>query len=422
MRRVAVTGLGCITAAGPNLATTWEAVTSGRSGIERVAGWDVSEWPHPLAGEIKDYQPRRLIADRKLLKMITRQDVLGLNAVTQALEHSRIVTHRDDGDDPERFNERTGVFVASPGNKYRHQHDYLGSLAAAKGDAGAFNSGAMDDVHPMWLLRTLPNNVLAYAGIQYGFKGSNENVIAHAVGGIQAIAEACRYIRDGAIDRAVVVGYDSACEPEALVYYGAMGLLSASGLRPYDRDRDGTVLGEGAGALVLEAMEEAQAREATIYGEVLASAVVSEAEGILSVRDDGDGLARAVQSSLERSALPAGEVGMISGHANGTEHSDASEARALVGLFGAETVPVTGFKWSVGHTIAASGVIESMLTLVCLREGLVPGIATLDNPARECKGLGVSSSAQEPRTKKGLVVSRGFAGLNASLVLSTDVA
>jgi len=247
--RVVITGYGCLTASGADAAMTWEAILARESGIRQAETWDSSGWPYHLAGEIKDYNPRELVADRKLLKFITRQDVIGLNAVTQAVAHSKIIEHRDGFADPSSFNDRTGVFVGSPATKYRSQHDYLSSLSKAAGDPREFGIRAMEDVHPMWLLRALPNNVLAYAGIQYGFKGANANVTAHGISGSQAIAEACRYLRDGAIDRAIVVGYDSASELEALPYYASVGLLSSRGLKPFDRSRDGTVLGEGAGAL-----------------------------------------------------------------------------------------------------------------------------------------------------------------------------
>jgi 3-oxoacyl-[acyl-carrier-protein] synthase-1 len=272
----------------------------------------------------------------------------------------------------------------------------------------------------MWLLRTLPNNVLAYVGIAHGFKGANENVTAHGVSGVQAVAEACRYLRDGAIDRAVVVAYDSAAEPEAVVYYTAMGLVGTKAPAPFDRDRDGTVLGEGAGALVLETVEAATARGAAIHGEVLGSAINSEAEGILAIRDDGEGVARAMRAALADAGREPAEIGMITAHANGTPGSDASEARGILEVFGRSGPPVTGFKWSIGHTIAASGAIESILTLLCLRERRVPGIATLCSLAPECAGLSATASEQQPRSGLALVMTRGFAGLNGCLVLSAD--
>ena len=416
---IVITGYGCLTASGKDAAATWGAILAGRSGIGEVESWDSSGWPYCLAAEIKDYKPRELVSDRKLLKFITRQDVIGLNAVTQAIAHSGIIGHRDELADPTDFNDRTGVFVGSPATKYRYQHDFLSPLANAVGDPREFGVRAMEEVHPMWLLRTLPNNVLAYVGIQYGFKGANANLTAHGVSGSQAIAEACRYLKDGAIDRAIVVGYDSASELEALPYYASLGLLSSRGLRPFDRSRDGTVLGEGAGALVLETSDAAERRGAKICGEVLGSSVVTEAAGVLSVREDGDGVSRAIRLALKDSGKRPDEIGMISAHANGSRVSDAGEARAFNEIFGASTIPVTGFKWSLGHTIAASGAIESILALLCLAEGRVPGIANLEELSPECSGVSVSATEQRPRSAVGLVVSRAFAGLNSCIVLSS---
>ncbi len=417
---VVVTGFGCLTASGADTTETWESVLGGKSGIREAETWDTTGWPYRLAGEIKDYNPRELVSDRKLLKFITRQDVIGLNAVAQAVDHSGLIPYRNELADPVSFNDRTGVFVGSPANKYRCQHDYLAPLSNAVGDSRKFGLAAMDDVHPMWLLRTLPNNVLAYTGIKYGFKGANANVTAHGVSGVQAIAEACRYLKDGAIDRAIVVGYDSASELEALPYYASVGLLSSRELKPFDRSRDGTVLGEGAGALVLEKRVNAENRGAKIRGEVLGCSVVSEAGGVLSVREDGEGVSRAIRLALEDSGKSPGEIGMISAHANGTRISDASEAQAFIDVFGASAIPVTGFKWSLGHTIAASGAIESILTLKCLADGRVPGLPTLEKLAPECEGVKVSASEQRPSCSVGIVVSRGFAGLNSCIVLSSD--
>lgn len=420
MTRVVVTGFGCLTATGADVDATWEALVEGRSGIRPVTSWETTDWNYRLAGEIKDYQPRNLVSDRKLLKVISRQDVLGLNAVDQAIRHSGILEYRDSLEDPTSFNDRTGVFVGSPGTKYRQQHDYLMPLARAGEHMSLFGKEAMEQVHPMWLLRTLPNNVLAYTGIGNGFKGANENVTAHGISGAQAIAEACRYFQAGAIDRAVVVGYDSVSEPEALVYYASMGLLSSRALRPFDRDRDGTILGEGAGAMILEAREVARQRGASVYGEVLGTSVSSEGE-ILSVREDAEGLIQALRSSLEDAERRPEEIGMVTAHANGSVPSDASEALAISKVFGTGTVPVTGFKWSLGHTVAASGVIEGILTLLSLRRQHVPGIASLENLAPDCSDLKASATAQSPRSSLGLLTTRGFAGLNSCVVFSSDV-
>jgi 3-oxoacyl-[acyl-carrier-protein] synthase-1 len=416
---VVVTGFGCLTAAGMSAGSTWESVCEGRSGIEPMAE-PASAWPWPLAGEIKGYKPRKLLADRKLLKAIGKQDVLGLNAVAQALEHSGLLEHRDSLAEPDEFNDRTGVFVGSPGSKYQQHYDYLAPLAEVGEELGRFGEAAMEQVHPMWLLRTLPNNVLAYTGIQYDLKGPNHNFTDHGVSGTQAIAEACLYMQEGLIDRAVVAAYDCGSEPEAVVYYAGAGLMSPSGLRPFDAGRDGTVLGEGAGALVLETLEAASARGATIHGEILGSSIVSEARGVLPIREDGEGLARAIRLTLERAGKGAAEVGMVTAHGNGTRRSDATEAAALREVFDGSPVPVTGFKWSLGHTLTASGVIESILTLLALREGRVPGMPTLKEPGHDCEDLELAATERKTLSSLGLVLTRGFAGLNSCLLLSTD--
>jgi 3-oxoacyl-[acyl-carrier-protein] synthase-1 len=179
-------------------------------------------------------------------------------------------------------------------------------------------------------------------------------------------------------------------------------------------------LAEGAGALVLETRDAAESRGAMIYGEILGSSVVAEAEGVLSVREDGEGVSRAIRLALDDGGKSPDEIGMISAHANGTRVSDAGETRAFTEIFGASTVPVTGFKWSLGHTIAASGAIESILALLCLADGRVPGIPTLEELSPDCEGVKVSASEQQPRSSVGIVVSRAFAGLNSCIVLSSD--
>ncbi len=417
-RRVVVTGFGCLTAAGMDAESTWSAVTSGRSAIGRMADPATEDWLYPLAAEIARYDPRQLVPDRKLLKVITRPDVLGLNAVSQALEHSALLTHRDTVSDAATFNDRTGVFVGAPASEYLQRYDFLPSLSVGDDDIARFASDAMDRVHPLWLLRTLPNNVLAYTGIHYGFKGANHNFTGHGVGGSQAIAEAHYHLREGSIARAVVVAFDCPAEPEAVTYYGSSGLLSRTGLRPFDTAHDGTVLGEGAGALILETLEGARARGAVVHGEILGSGISSDALGVLGIREDGDGLTSAIRSALGDAEIDAEAIGMVTTHGNGTPASDASEAKALGGVFGTDTAPATGFKWSLGHTIAASGVIESILSLLSLRDGVVPGIPTLQDKAYDCRAADVSRGARSPRGRAAVVVTRGFAGLNSCVVLA----
>jgi 3-oxoacyl-[acyl-carrier-protein] synthase-1 len=269
----------------------------------------------------------------------------------------------------------------------------------------------------MWLLRTLPNNVLCHIGIRYNFKGPNACIINHTASGILAVAEAAAALQAGEADRAVAVGHDSPIEPEAMLYWHALGLLATDAIRPFDTARSGTLLGEGAAALVLETASAARARSAKVRGEFLGSSCVAEGEGLLSIRPDGDGLVRAIVMALEDADIGPADVGMIVAHGNGTPPSDASEATAIRHIFGTRPPPTTAFKWAFGHLMAASAILDTVLALHSLRHSDVPGIATLRELDPACATLAVSTKAQPPRSDVALVLGRGFAGTNAALLL-----
>ncbi|MFQ5960702.1 MAG: beta-ketoacyl-[acyl-carrier-protein] synthase family protein [Candidatus Methylomirabilales bacterium] len=416
--RVIVTGEGAICAAGMDPDEIWEAARAGRSAIAPIRQWESSNWPSRLAGEIPDLNPRALVDDRKLHKITRRTDLLGLYAGAKAIERSGIGAHRDTLDPAgvDLFNDRTAVYVGSGGVSYQDQYDFLPLITATGGDMKAFGGELDTVVNPMWLLRILPNNVLCHMGIRYGFKGPNACVTNHTISGMLAVAEAAAALRAGDADRAVAVGHDSPLEPEAILYYHALGLLATDTIRPFDTKRTGTILGEGAAALVLETESAAYTRGAKILGEFLASSCVAEGEGLLSIRPDGDGLARAIALALDEGGIAAADVGMIVAHGNGNLVSDSSEASALRRIFGTAPPPVTAFKWAFGHLIAAAGIVDSALALNSLRRGEVPGIATLRELDPACADLAVSAMAQPPRSDVALILSRGFAGTNAALL------
>ncbi|MDP3269301.1 MAG: beta-ketoacyl synthase N-terminal-like domain-containing protein, partial [Legionella sp.] len=267
--RVFITGRSALTSVGATADNTWNAILNGESGIAEIGDWDISQWSYRLGGELKEFQPAKMLPDRKLIKVISRQDVMGIHAAVQAVEHSQMIAYRDSLDSPEDFNEQTAVYVGSPGNKYFQQYDFLPLLAKTNENMQQFANQLFDEVHPTWLLRILPNNVLAYAGITYGFKGPNHNITNHAVGGTQALLEAYHAIRSGQADRAVVVAYDMGVEPQALFYYERLGVLSPNHLKPFDSAHNGTILADGAAALVLESEASVKSRAAQCYGEVL---------------------------------------------------------------------------------------------------------------------------------------------------------
>ncbi len=234
-------------------------------------------------------------------------------------------------------------------------------MTVAEENLPAFGRELSSTVNPMWLLRTLPNNVLGHIGIRHGFKGANACITNHSIGGTLAVIEAMEALRTGEADRALAVGHDAPIEPQMVLYYHDVGLLAKDTIRPFDARRDGSLFGEGAAALVLETEASARQRNAAMLGEVLGGGSATEAQGLLAIRDDGDGLARAIETALDDAGLRAADVGMIVAHGNGTRQSDASEAAAIRRVFGAGAPPVTAFKWAFGHLIAAAGIIEAVL-------------------------------------------------------------
>ncbi len=420
--RVYITGFGAITASGATADETWQSILDKKTGIAEVNQWDLSSWNYRLGGEIKDFQPSKLLPDRKLIKVISRQDVMGINAAVQAVQHSGLVAYRDTLPSSEIFNELTGVYVGSPGNKYFQQYDFLSLVAKSQHHMRDFASELFNEVHPMWLLRILPNNVLAYTGITYGFKGPNHNVTNHAVSSMQALIEAYHAIKQGYAERIIVVGYDMGIEPQALFYYEKLGLISPRHLKPFDVDHDGTILAEGAAALVLESEASAHARQATRYGEITGGLSASESCGLFSIAEDGKPLANLLQRTMQVAGVGCDDVDLLVAHGNGNSKSDRSEAQAIHHVFSKTSMSpsLTAFKWSTGHTITASGVLDTMLATMALQHHCVPGVANLNRLAESCESLNVSAETRSLESNRhALVINRGFAGMNACVVVKS---
>jgi 3-oxoacyl-[acyl-carrier-protein] synthase-1 len=417
--RVVLSGSGAICAAGKSPAEILDAVRTGRPAIRPIQQWDTSGWPTCLAGEIAGLDPRALVEDRKVHRLVQRGDLLGLYAAGRALDDSGFVAYREALEAPAAaaVNDRTGVYVGVGGGGYLNEYEFFPLLTTANGDLGTFGRELAATVNPMWLLRSMPNNVVCHIGIRYGLKGPNSCVTNHCVSGSLAVIEAAAALRAGEADRALAVGHDAPIEPQMILYYDQLGLLSADGLWPFDARRSGTLLGEGAAALFLETEAEAVSRHARVFGEFLGGGCTTEAEGLLAIRADGDGLAGAIAVALDDAGMRPAEVGMIVAHGSGTRQSDASEALAIRRVFGAAAPPVTAFKWAFGHPLAASGILDSVLALVALRHGVVPGVAALRELDPELGNLPVSAGPQAPRSDVALVLNRGFGGCNTALVL-----
>ena len=417
--RVFITGTGAVCAAGRDPAAILEAVRAGRSAIAPIRQWDASSWPRRMAGEVGDFNARELVEDRKMHKLIRRTDFFGLYASGRAVQASGIATHRDtlESAAAAHYSDRTGVYVGSGGGNYDSQYDYFPLLTEADEALPAFGRELANTVNPMWLLRTLPNNVLGHIGIRHGFKGSNACITNHSVGGTLAVIEATEALRNGEADRALAVGHDAPIEPQMVLYYHDVGLLAREAIRPFDARRDGSLFGEGAAALALETEASARERGATAIGEILGGGSATDALGLLAIRDDGEALARAIELALEDAGIKPGDVGVVAAHGNGTPQSDASEAAAIRRVFGNAAPPATAFKWAFGHLIAAAGILDAVLVLHALRDRVVPGVATYGQVDPDCAGARVSAEPQAARSAVALVLCRGFAGTNAAVIL-----
>lgn len=420
MSRVFVTGLGAITATGKNVNETWDALIAGKNGIGPIEQWDMSDSAYGLAAEIKDLNPKQLIKNRKLLKLISRADVLGIHAAGQAIDDSGILNFRDGLADSTAFNDNTGIYVGSPGNKFYQQYDFLPLLAKSKGDMKAFANHLFEEVHPMWLLKILPNNVLAYVGIEYGFKGANQNITNHVASGLQALSEAYKAIANQQLERVVVVAYDLGFEPQAVQNYAKLGILSQRGLNPFDVSHDGTIFAEAAAAMVLESEEAMNARGAEPLAEVIGAYTSSDAMGIFSIEKEGAVFSDALTTILSDAKLSSDDIGMITAHGNGNPQSDISESQAIYHQV-KNTTPVTSFKWSVGHSLSASGLLDSVLTVRSLNKSVVPGIANFNELATDCAPINISRETSRLKSPLAMVLSRGFGGINGAVLLTSAV-
>lgn len=422
--RIAITGGGAVCGAGLGVDEIWAAVCAGRSAIGPIRQWDATAWPARLAAEVVGVDNRTLVEDRKLHKTISRTDLFGLYAARRAIEDSGVLTVRAAlaEADALQFSDRSGVFAGSGGGAYSSNYDFLPLLTASGGNLPGFGRELAANVNPMWLLKNLPNNVLCHVGIRHGFKGTNACITNHCVSGSQAVAEAATAIRSGEADRALAVGHDAPVDPETVLYFAQAGLLASDMLRPFAANRSGTVLGEGAAAVMLEKFEDAARRGAPVLGEYLGAGCCTEGMGVLEIRPDGDGVARAIQAALADAAISPADVGLIVAHGNGTASSDASEALAIQRVFGQRPPPVTAFKWIFGHLIAASGTLDLVLALKALRENRVPGIGVLDRLDPALEPLPVSAVARQPRSNIALVLCRGFGSTNVAVVVRAGAA
>lgn len=402
--RVVVTGMGVKTPAGCDLAGFWDTVLAGRATAARITRFDPSDLPVQFAGEVRDFEAATYF-DYKEGRRTDRVAQLGFGAAVDALADAGEV-----GVDPARCGVVAGTGVG-------------GLITQEQQEQELFSKGP-SRVSPFLVPMMMANATAAVISMRLGWTGPNFCVATACASGTHALGEAARLIRDGSADVVLAGGTEAAVTPIAIASFARMGALSGRhdapefASRPFDADRDGFVIGEGAGFLVLEREDRARARGARIYGEIAGYGRNADAYHVTAPSPGGVGAAECMRLALADAGVEPSSVGHINAHGTSTPLNDAAEAEAIGKVFGEFSPPVTSIKGSLGHLIGAAGAVEAVASFLAMRDGVVPPTA---NHMQSEPDLGIDVVAGSPRPlAAGPVVSNsfGFGGHNASLVLT----
>lgn len=428
MRRVVVTGLGMVAPNGIGRRQFWEACVEGRSGVRRITQFDATRHPVGVAAEVRedalDLNPFLRNGLKKSLKTMGRAARFGLAAAGLALADSGL-DHELDRMDPTRVGVAMGTGVVP-----YDLPELTRTIRRATNDQGELDTkqlGALGTtaVEPQWILRQLPNLIAAYISLLVNAQGPNTTITTACSAATQAIGEAFRLIQRGDADVMLAGGADSRIDPLMLLAYASLGALSPAHReatevsRPFDARRDGFVMGEGAGVLILEDAERAKARGATIYAEIAGYGSSFDAHGITKPEPQGHGAARAIRWALQEARLDAQDVDYIAAHGTSTRLNDIMETNAVKQVFGerAKKLPLSSIKSMIGHLIGAAGAASAVAAALTLHDGVVPPTINYDEPDPVCDLDYVPNQAREIPVRTALTNSFGFGGQNASLVL-----
>ena len=416
MRRVVITGMGMVTPLGFGVEHNWNSILAGKSGIGPIEGFDVSDISCRIAGQVPtgDAEGALNMDDhiapkdqRKLDKFIQ----FGLVAAQEAVEHSGWVA------ETEEEKERTGVMIGSG----------IGGLQTIVETSNLMNEKGPKRISPFFIPSALINLISGHVSIKYGFKGPNHAVVTACSTGAHAIGDASRLIMFGDADVMVAGGAEAAICRLGVAGFAAARALSSgynddptSGSRPWDKGRDGFVMGEGAGVVVLEEYEHAKARGATIYGEVKGYGLSGDAHHITAPADDGNGGFRAMSSALRNAGLEASDIDYINAHGTSTPLGDLIEAGAVRRLLGdaIDNVSMSSTKSATGHLLGAAGAIEAIYTTLAIKTGDLPPTLNLTDPEDDMAGFDlVPLKTKNKKVRYAMSNSFGFGGTNASLIL-----
>jgi 3-oxoacyl-[acyl-carrier-protein] synthase II len=410
-RQVVVTGMGMVTALGNDVASTWEGLTAGRSGIRTIESFDPSRLTSRMAGEIHGFDASGVL-DRKDLRRIDRFIQLGLVAAREAMDQAGLPEHLDG-----RLAERTGVVMGTG----------LGGVSTLVEGIVTNAARGPDRVSPFLIPYGIPNIGAGQISISFGPTGPNFTTVSACATGGHAIGEAAEIIRRGDADIMIAGGAEAGITEPLVAGFCAMRALSSRNedperaSRPFDQARDGFVIGEGSGALVLEALSSAEARGVEPLAVVAGYGATADASHVTLPAPGGIGAVRAARRALEKASLRVDEIDHVNAHATSTPEGDRAELAAIWTIFGehAPRVAVTANKSMLGHTLGAAGALEAIATILALRTGIVPPTINLDQPDEDAAGLDLTPNVASQRPMRAAVSnSFGFGGQNTALVLT----
>jgi 3-oxoacyl-[acyl-carrier-protein] synthase II len=421
---VVVTGVGVVAPNGIGKETFWSACLNGESGVRPIKSFDASGHPVRIAAEVPDFDVTPFVPDgqRKSLKIMGRAMRFAVAAAGLAI--------RDSGLDLESENsERLGV-VMGTGLVPMELPELVPALVESCDEKGRFQSSRLgrrgsEALFPLWILKYLPNMVAAHISLALNAQGPNSTITTACVAGTQAVGEASRLIARGDAEIMLAGGADSRIDPLLLLAYHTLGALSASSRparevsRPFDAERDGFVLGEGSGVLVLEELNHARQRGAVIYAEVLGLGSSFDAYAVTRPDPEARGGARAIEWALREARVDPEEVDYINAHGTSTRLNDLMETTAVKRVFGdrARKLPLSSIKSMVGHLIGAAGAVEAVALALTLKDGVLPPTINHTRPDPECDLDYVPNQARELPVHTALSTSFGFGGQNAALLM-----
>ena len=407
-RRVVVTGLGLITPLGIGITESWSALCAGKSGIAAITRFDATDFDTKIAGEVKDFHPQDFLS-KKEAKRTETFIAYAVATSRMAVEDSGLVINSSNA-------ERVGVLTGCG----------LGGLLMLEKTKGILDKKGPKRVSPFFIPMLIGNMAPGMISIHLGAKGPNSAVATACAAGTHAVGDAYKMIKRGQADAMITGGVESVITPTCIAGFGAMRALSTrnhepqKASRPFDRDRDGFVVGEGCGILVLESLDNALARDAKIYAEIIGYGMSGDGFHMSAPSPDGEGAARCMAAALEDAGITHAAVDYINAHGTSTPLNDALETTAIKTVFKekAPLIPVSSTKSMTGHLLGGAGGIETAFTVLTIHDGVIPPTINLDNPDEECDLDYVPNVARQAAVETAMTNSFGFGGTNASLIFT----